>query len=112
MIKESARSLLQDTQEYEDTGCEASEKCTECPLPKCRYDDDSWFYSYKLLAGHYPVIKDLNDGVPVPDIAAKHKYTERTIFRLKNRIKKLDIDYDVVMLFLELGLTSNRVKQH
>ena len=49
MIKEGARSLLQDTQEYEDTGCEAADKCIECPLPQCRYDDDSWFYRYKIL---------------------------------------------------------------
>ena len=111
MIKEGARSLLQDTQEYEDTGCVAADKCIECPLPQCRYDDDSWFYRYKILAGHYPVIKDLNSGMPVPEIAIKHKYTERTVFRLKTKLIKTKVDYDLVNLFVELGLTSNRVKQ-
>ena len=24
---------------YEDTGCEASDSCLDCPLPQCRYDD-------------------------------------------------------------------------
>ena len=24
---------------YEDTGCEASDSCLDCPLPFCKYDD-------------------------------------------------------------------------
>ena len=28
---------------YEDTGCEVSRSCLNCPLPRCKYDDPIWF---------------------------------------------------------------------
>ncbi len=28
---------------YEDTGCEVSPSCLNCPLPQCKYDDPVWF---------------------------------------------------------------------
>ena len=30
---------------YEDTGCEVSSSCLDCPLPQCKYDDPAWFLS-------------------------------------------------------------------
>ena len=38
----SAKSLLDAIPEfyhYEDTGCEVSPSCLNCPLPQCKYDD-------------------------------------------------------------------------
>ena len=28
---------------YEDTGCEVSDACLDCPLPQCKYYDPGWF---------------------------------------------------------------------
>ena len=36
------RAFADDASEfyhYEDTGCEVSDSCLDCPLPMCRYDD-------------------------------------------------------------------------
>ncbi|GIT13834.1 MAG: hypothetical protein CM1200mP35_06540 [Chloroflexota bacterium] len=38
---------------YEDTGCEVSQACLNCPLPQCKYDDPARFQRHQRL------IKDL-----------------------------------------------------
>ncbi len=35
---------------YEDTGCEVSLSCLNCPLPQCKYDDPAWFQRYQRLS--------------------------------------------------------------
>jgi len=30
-----------DDRGYQDTGCDLFSRCLECPLPKCRYDEES-----------------------------------------------------------------------
>ena len=30
-----------------DTGCQVAPLCLDCPLPACRYDDDTWYKNWK-----------------------------------------------------------------
>ena len=34
---------------YEDTGCEVSQACLNCPLPQCKYDDPDWFRHHQRV---------------------------------------------------------------
>jgi hypothetical protein len=75
----------------EDTGCDiGGPSCLACPLPKCRHDM-SWV---EVRAG----IKDQQDaklmatwdpGMSVSQVAALHGITERTVYRIKARSRKV-----------------------
>ena len=80
---------------YEDTGCEVSSKCIDCPLPQCKHDAPLWFSKYKNVAKYKTLIEMFDTPYTTADLgnmAKSHNITIRSAFRLKRRIA--DGDYD------------------
>ena len=93
--KASARgsqSFADDTSEfyhYEDTGCEASESCLDCPLPQCRYDDPAWYQRNRRLARDFRIVRAMQqDGLTIEETADRFSVTVRTVFRIIQRCRE------------------------
>ena len=57
---------------YEDTGCEASESCLGCPLPKCKHDDPLWYQRNRRLAKDFQVMYTIQlEGLSVEEAAER-----------------------------------------
>ena len=71
---------------YRDDGCEVSPSCLRCPLPQCKYDDPGWFQRQKRDVRDREVVTALRqDGLSVPEAAARFTLSQRTIFRILSR---------------------------
>ena len=96
-----------DAIEYEDTGCEISDKCVECPLPQCKHDDAVWYRRYKQLAKQYDLLEKLT--VPFVDyqvLSMEYTCTIETIKRLHKQVLTNSINLPVTkLLFEKLGNT-------
>ncbi len=73
---------------YEDTGCEASESCLNCPLPQCKYDDPAWYQRNRRLAKDFQVKYTMEqERLTVEEAAERFSVTVRTIFRILRRCR-------------------------
>ena len=71
---------------YRDEGCEVSPSCLKCPLPQCKYDDPGWIRRQKRKERDSQVVSSLlDDGLSVPEAAARFALSQRTIFRILGR---------------------------
>ena len=71
---------------YRDEGCEVSPSCLKCPLPQCKYDDPGWIQRQKRKERDSQVVSSLlEDGLSVPEAAARFALSQRTIFRILGR---------------------------
>ena len=77
-------------EDYPDRGCQVAPRCQDCPLPQCKHDNpryaqaNGWFSAKRWE----PIKADLAAGVlSKPEIAAKHGKTERTVFRIQERLR-------------------------
>ena len=71
---------------YEDTGCEVSRSCLNCPLPRCKYDDPLWFQRQRRLTRDLKVLTTLHlEELTVEAAAERFSVTVRTIFRIMRR---------------------------
>tara|TARA_B100000949_G_C14072277_1_gene362295 strand:- start:103 stop:432 length:330 start_codon:yes stop_codon:yes gene_type:complete len=98
----SAKSLLDAVPEfypYEDTGCEVSRSCLNCPLPQCKYDDPSWFQRHRRMASDLNVWSTMqSEGLTVEDAARRFSVTVRTVFRIMRRCREAAPELDGVAL--------------
>jgi hypothetical protein len=68
---------------YRDEGCELSPSCLHCPLPQCKYDDPGWYQREQRRERDTLVMAALwNDGLSVPQAAARFSLSQRTVFRI------------------------------
>lgn len=73
---------------YEDTGCEVSSSCLDCPLPQCKYDDPIWYQRNRRLAKDLQVMAAMRlENLSVEAAAERFSVTVRTIFRIMQRCK-------------------------
>ena len=73
---------------YEDTGCEVSTSCLNCPLPQCKYDDTAWFQLNRRLARDFKIWSAMQqDDLTVEQAADRFSVTVRTIFRIMRRCR-------------------------
>jgi len=73
---------------YEDTGCEVSASCLNCPLPQCKYDDPLWFQRYRQYSRDLSVLMAMErDGLTVEETAERFSVTVRTVFRAMRRCR-------------------------
>jgi len=80
---------------YEDTGCEVSPSCLNCPLPRCKYDDPIWFQRHRRLAQDLRVLTTMRlEGLTVEAAAERFSVTVRTIFRIMRRCREAVTDQD------------------
>jgi len=87
-----ASSFADDVPEfyhYEDTGCEASDSCLDCPLPQCRYDDPEWYQRNRRLAKDFRMVYAMQrESLTFEEAAARFGVTERTVFRILQRCRE------------------------
>lgn len=74
---------------YEDTGCEASDSCLDCPLPQCRYDDPAWYQRNRRLARDVRIVRAMQqESLSVEETAERFAVTVRTVFRILQRCRE------------------------
>jgi hypothetical protein len=85
--------------QYEDTGCEVSQSCLNCPLPQCKYDDPLWYQKHRRLAKDLKVLSVMRiEGLSVEEAAERFGVTVRTIFRIMRRCRDASVDLEAVEL--------------
>ncbi len=99
MISSSSASIIVDAVpelfHYEDTGCEASSSCLNCPLPRCKYDDPVWFQRNQRLARDLKVLTTMRlEDLTVEEAAERFSVTVRTIFRIMRRCREATADLE------------------
>ena len=73
---------------YEDTGCEVSEACLNCPLPQCKFDDPVWYQRNRRLARDFQVMYTIQqERLSMEEAAARFSVTVRTVFRILQRCR-------------------------
>ena len=89
---QSARAFADDASEfyhYEDTGCEASDSCLDCPLPRCRYDDPAWYQRNRRLARDFRIMRVMQqESLTIEETAERFSVTVRTVFRIIQRCRE------------------------
>ena len=84
---------------YEDTGCEISSSCLNCPLPQCKYDDPSWFQRHRRIARDMNVWSTMrSEGLSVEEAAERFSVTVRTVFRIIRRCRDAEAEADSAAL--------------
>ena len=74
---------------YEDDGCEASDACLDCPLPRCKHDDPSWYQRNRRLAKDLQVMYTIRqERLSVEEAAERFSVTVRTVFRILQRCRE------------------------
>ena len=88
----SGRTASDDVSEfyhYEDTGCEASDSCLDCPLPVCKYDDPDWYHRNRRLARDFRMIQIIQqESLSIAEAAERFSVTSRTVFRIMQRCRE------------------------
>ena len=85
---------------YEDTGCEVSASCLNCPLPQCKYDDPGWFQRHRRLARDLKVWSTMqSETLTVEEAAERFSVTVRTVFRIMRRCRDAESELDHAALF-------------
>ena len=87
---------------YEDTGCEVSASCLDCPLPQCKYDDPEWFQRQRRMARDLTVWSTMqSEDLTVEEAAARFSVTVRTVFGIMRRCREAapDLDYLALQVF-------------
>ena len=80
---------------YEDTGCEVSLSCLNCPLPQCKYDDPAWFQRYWRYGKDLTVLTAMQlENLTVDQAAERFSVTVRTIFRITRRCRDAIMEAD------------------
>jgi hypothetical protein len=75
---------------YVDRGCEVSSTCLDCPLPKCKYDDPTWYRAY-LREGRDAELAGAchNEGLSVFEVARRYRLSPRTVHRALHHAREL-----------------------
>ena len=84
---------------YDDTGCEVSSSCLNCPLPQCKYDNPSWFQKHRRIARDLKVWSTMrSENLTVEEAAERFSVTVRTVFRIIRRCREAESEVDGVAL--------------
>lgn len=67
---------------YRDDGCDVSESCFTCPLPRCRYEEPGGLRSLLNEQRDRQIIQLRLKGVPVDALADHFGISRRTVFRV------------------------------
>jgi DNA-binding CsgD family transcriptional regulator len=78
----------QDSEIYEDRGCEVSTKCLKCPLPVCKHDDPGPYQNWKREKKYAEIISEIQRGDTTAVIAARHGYAVSHIAQIKARMRR------------------------
>ena len=96
----SRRAVPDDISEfyhYEDTGCEASDSCLDCPLPLCKYDDPAWYQRNRRLSRDFRILRVMTqESLSIEETAQRFSVTARTVFRIMQRCREATMQEDSV----------------
>ena len=67
---------------YRDDGCDISESCFTCPLPRCRYEEPGGLRALLNEQRDRQIIQLRLKGVPVDELADHFGVSRRTVFRV------------------------------
>jgi hypothetical protein len=67
---------------YRDDGCDISESCLTCPLPRCRYEEPGGLRALLNETRDRQIIQMRLTGVPVEELAGRFGISRRTVFRV------------------------------
>lgn len=67
---------------YRDDGCDISESCFTCPLPRCRYEEPGGLRSLLNEQRDRQIMQLRLKGVPVDALADHFGISRRTVFRV------------------------------
>ena len=71
---------------YRDNGCEVSQSCLSCPLPKCKHDDPGWLRSYRRDQRDRRLLSvRRRENATVGELAQRFRISERTVHRILAR---------------------------
>ena len=74
---------------YEDTGCEVSAACLDCPLPRCKFDDPVWYQRNRRLAKDFQVMHTIQqESLSMEEAAERFSVTVRAVFRIMQRCRE------------------------
>ena len=73
---------------YADTGCEVSGTCLSCTLPQCKFDNPTWYRSYRRQ-GRDLELQDAREfeGLSVFEVAKRFHISPRTVHRATRRVQ-------------------------
>ena len=95
----TALDSVPENYHYEDTGCEVSSSCLNCPLPQCKYDDPGWFQKHRRIARDLKVWSTMrSENLTVEEAAERFSVTVRTVFRIIRRCREAESEVDGVAL--------------
>lgn len=67
---------------YRDDGCDISESCFSCPLPRCRYEEPGGLRALLNEQRDQEILQLRMKGVPVDELADYFGISRRTVFRV------------------------------
>jgi hypothetical protein len=78
---------LPENTHYRDDGCEVSQSCLDCPLPRCRYEEPGGLRALLNEQRDRQIIQLREQGMPVAELADYFGVSRRTVFRVIGSIK-------------------------
>ena len=75
------------TSYYQDTGCEFSPRCQDCPRPKCRYDEYRGLRSAKIRARNEEIHQAYLAGMQAYQICQQFSLTKRQVWRILSEVR-------------------------
>ena len=76
------QDTLPENTRYRDDGCDISESCLTCPLPRCRYEEPGGLRALLNETRDRQIIQLRLKGVPVEELAGRFGISRRTVFRV------------------------------
>lgn len=73
---------LPEETRYRDDGCDISESCFNCPLPRCRYEEPGGLRALLNESRDREIVQLRLKGMPVEELADRFGISRRTIFRV------------------------------
>jgi hypothetical protein len=84
----SSRDNLPEQTNYADNGCEVSRSCLDCPLPRCKHDDPTWYQHYRRQGRDLAVVLAFRqERLSVFEVAQRFNVSPRTVHRAIRRVQ-------------------------
>jgi hypothetical protein len=80
--KPRMHDTLPEKTRYQDDGCDISESCFSCPLPRCRYEERGGLRAIINAHRDNQMIQLRLAGMAVEDLADRFGVSRRTVFRV------------------------------
>ncbi|MEO8457188.1 MAG: helix-turn-helix domain-containing protein [Chloroflexota bacterium] len=73
---------LPENTRYRDDGCNISQSCFNCPLPRCRYEEPGGLRALLNESRDQEIVQLRLKGMAVEELAGRFGISRRTVFRV------------------------------